>query len=52
MEFSTASFSSASFSVVSFLHLLPQEMDKLCHQGFTVPEILMNLFFQLFNPHF
>jgi hypothetical protein len=32
--------------------LLPRERDKPCPQGFVVPEILMSLVFQLFNPHF
>jgi hypothetical protein len=30
--------------------LLPQERDKPCHQGFIVPEILLKLFFPIFEP--
>jgi hypothetical protein len=33
-------------------YLLPHERDKTCQQGFVVPEILLKLFFQFFNPHF
>jgi hypothetical protein len=27
-----------------FSHLLPQERDETCHQGFVIPEILTSLF--------
>jgi hypothetical protein len=32
--------------------LLPQERDKPCLQEFIVPDILMSLIFQLFDPYF